>query len=395
MTRERAQRAVCIYGGHVADALKGSRMKGGAEVQMALLGKALAMAGMRVTILDPECRELLTPVENLTVKGVPHWYEGIHGIRFFASRLPNLLRTLRETNAAVFFARGFSYRFLLVWAAARSLHAPFALSSASDYDLLGFRERYRRIYRGRFSVWGWLSTVVPNEIGHALLLRLADVVLVQNDRQEALARGRARRSMRLNNIVEDATFGYGRPKEANLVAVVGTLSAYKNLFPLVEIATRLPEWVFEVIGEVTDEEGQRVRTALEALPNVRLKGALNRTQTLERIAAASVLLNTSIHEGFPNTFLEAWCVGTTVVSLAVDPNGVISRYGLGIVCGGDPETLIVALRTGNYAADPERMRKYVQEFHSGARAVRLFDDLLDGRSQPITGVSDIATSHLS
>src|SRR5262249_54797652 len=49
------------------------------------------------------------------------------------------------------------------------------------------------------------------------------------------------------------------------------------------------------------------------------------------IENSRVLVNTSRAEGFPNTMLEAWSMGVPVVSLTVDPGGVILREGLGRV----------------------------------------------------------------
>ncbi|HEX6007957.1 MAG TPA: glycosyltransferase, partial [Burkholderiales bacterium] len=51
---------------------------------------------------------------------------------------------------------------------------------------------------------------------------------------------------------------------------------------------------------------------------------------------AHVLLNTSDVEGFPNAYLQAWQNGVPVVTL-IDPDGVIEREGLGIVCSSAEE----------------------------------------------------------
>jgi glycosyltransferase involved in cell wall biosynthesis len=59
--------------------------------------------------------------------------------------------------------------------------------------------------------------------------------------------------------------------------------------------------------------------------------------------AASLFVNTSVQEGFPNTFVQAWMHGTPVVSLSVDPGSVMSRHGIGIPCAGSPASLETAL----------------------------------------------------
>ncbi len=72
------------------------------------------------------------------------------------------------------------------------------------------------------------------------------------------------------------------------------------------------------------------------------------------------------------TTLEAWALGTPVLSLTVDPGGIITEHGLGRVCGGDMDKLVDALRCGSYRVAPEKLRHYVQEYNSMAAASRTF-----------------------
>ena len=44
-----------------------------------------------------------------------------------------------------------------------------------------------------------------------------------------------------------------------------------------------------------------------------------------------------MHELGPNSMLEAWSLGVPVVSLSVDPGGIIERQGIGFLSGSDLE----------------------------------------------------------
>lgn len=54
---------------------------------------------------------------------------------------------------------------------------------------------------------------------------------------------------------------------------------------------------------------------------------------------ASILINTSVYEGFPNTFIQAWMHETPVISLNVDPDCVICKNNLGFHAKGNLNSL--------------------------------------------------------
>jgi glycosyltransferase involved in cell wall biosynthesis len=66
------------------------------------------------------------------------------------------------------------------------------------------------------------------------------------------------------------------------------------------------------------------------IPNVDFKGFLPLSEVDKHFLVAKLLVNTSEHEGFPNTFLQAWSKGVPVVSF-VDPDNLITRHNLGFV----------------------------------------------------------------
>ncbi|HEX9007303.1 MAG TPA: glycosyltransferase family 4 protein [Bacteroidota bacterium] len=368
---------VCIFGPRVARVFSGE-VKGGAELQMALLAQALTAGGIRCVIVDPQAGDAPgEPPGSPRVVPVPGWNTGIRGLRMLTRRWPRLLRALRTARSSLYYARGFSSLSAVPWLAARLNGVPFVLAVASDADLLPFRDRFESLYRGRSGLWDWISTIIPNELVLAFLQRSADALLVQHDDQASLAERAGLRTVICRNIAgSDLVDGAGCGRHEGPVTMVGTLSRYKGLDLLPDLIRALPELTFEFIGRVTDADGVMARRVLAALPNVKFSGALPRAETLRRIAEARVLLNTSPREGFPNTFLEAWAFGTPVISLHVDPGGVLERERLGICCHGDVDRLAGELRKPGYDLDPERMRAYVRDHHSGAAAVAVLRQLI-------------------
>ena len=98
--------------------------------------------------------------------------------------------------------------------------------------------------------------------------------------------------------------------------------------------------------------------------NVEFLGFQSFAHTEKYFDRCKVFVNTSTHEGFPNTFLQAWRRGIPVISY-VDPDGVIERNGLGASVESEEE-LHAALRlaTGGCPWKPETIRRYYTENHS-------------------------------
>jgi glycosyltransferase involved in cell wall biosynthesis len=109
-------------------------------------------------------------------------------------------------------------------------------------------------------------------------------------------------------------------------------------------------------------------------PNVDIVTSVPPPQLEKYFARARALLCTSDFEGFPNTFLDAGRFGVPVLSLSVDPDGVISREQGGFIADGDIDRLIGA--TKRFAEESEiaraagrRLYEYVRRRHEASGRV--------------------------
>jgi len=114
----------------------------------------------------------------------------------------------------------------------------------------------------------------------------------------------------------------------------------------VEVARALPEVMFEVGGAATGKEGevyaQPIQSAAASLPNLILHGRIPREDMAPFYSRLHLFCCTSVYEGFPNTFLEAWSHGLPIVS-TFDPDNCIAERGLGRVAT-DARGLIDGIR---------------------------------------------------
>jgi len=78
---------------------------------------------------------------------------------------------------------------------------------------------------------------------------------------------------------------------------------------------------------------QAITSQAASLVNLDYRGFIPYDRIGEFYRRARLVVHTSLREGFPNVFLQAWECGTPVVSTHVDPDRVITRHGLGRVSG--------------------------------------------------------------
>jgi hypothetical protein len=140
--------------------------------------------------------------------------------------------------------------------------------------------------------------------------------------------------------------------------------------------------------------GRRFRPLMDKIPtvgNLTYFGELPIDKVNDVMCSASVHVNTSSFEGFPNTFLQAWARGAVVASLAVDPDEE-SMESLGIgYCAGTMDRLRQFI--DQLSSNPNKRRtiaeqafSFVHAKHSLGEAVRLTDLMLAAaHARPRTG----------
>jgi glycosyltransferase involved in cell wall biosynthesis len=86
-----------------------------------------------------------------------------------------------------------------------------------------------------------------------------------------------------------------------------------------------------MIGGIVQEEKElylAIERGASELPNVDFLGAVPYEDVNKYVARTKVFLNTSVVEGFPNTFLQAWVRKVPVVSY-FDPDRLIEKRNFG------------------------------------------------------------------
>jgi glycosyltransferase involved in cell wall biosynthesis len=323
---------------------------GGEPVQQTLLARALARRGHCVSMVVADYGQPDGAAWDSvrTLKAFPAG-GGIPVLRFLHPRWTGLWSALARADADIYYTScaGMQVGLMALYCRRHGKRLVFRAASDSDCDPSRLLVRYARDR--------WL---------YSFGLRRADAILVQSTWQaKAMARNYGLSSRYAGMLVEKSPPASLRDID---VLWLGNIRRVKRPDRVLDLAATLRDTVFHMAGgPLPGEETlyDEVSAAAEKLPNVRFHGRLSYWDANALYERASVLVNTSDVEGFPNSYLQAWIRGVPVVTL-IDPDGVIAREGLGIAVSSPDQTVDAVRRllhdTAAWRAASERCRAYME-----------------------------------
>lgn len=323
----------------------GGSVSGGAERQQWLLSRALADRGHEVVVYSRSNESC----DDRQIEGVQ--------FRWISSRSPIVAwpRILRRERPDWWYYRCADYYLGVLTPMAHLAGVKVAFACAHDNDCRPRVALTRRKY-----LWPL----------YASGLRGADRILVQHQSQKGLLdsglQGKAALVSSISDVVAQKV-----DREDHIVWIA-VLRETKRPHLLVEIARLLPEIRFVVCGATslsytTPAYARGIVDLLKSCPNIDYRGKVPPGEAQDLIRSAAMFLSTSESEGFPNTFLQAWGGGVPVVSVQLDPAGVIAKHEAGIVAA-DVQSAAEGIRRLLQDGDLNRRmglngRSYVAQTH--------------------------------
>jgi len=280
------------------------RVVGGAEVQQSMIAPALVRRGWRVSMValdygQPDAAE----VRGVTVYKMHKPDEGIPVLRFVYPRLTSLWKVLKRINADIYYQRTAAVTTAWVAQFCRMNGRRSIYAGASDVDFVPGEQDIRYARDRWIFEWG---------------VRHVDHVIVQNEAQRTTLKRHFGRDGTLIPSCYVPPAGATQPDRRDYVLWTATVRPSKRPEMLLEIARRLPNYRFVMIGgpDPGKREAEYMRSvadAARALPNLEVRGFVPFAEAERAFDGARVVLNTSLYEGFPNTFLQAWARGIPTV----------------------------------------------------------------------------------
>ena len=295
---------------------------GGVERQTSMTARWLAAQGYAVSILTwDEGQPDREVIDGVQVVKMCREDEGLPILRFFHPRASSLFAAMDRADADVYYHNcAEHYTGLVAWWC-RKNRRKFVYSVAHDYGCSPRNPMLSRPHERFLYRYG---------------LKAADRIIVQTESQRKMMR----EGFGLDSVVlpmpcrgpEGHEGEHGVLRNAEPVIWVGRAAPIKRMEWLFRIAELCPQTRFQVAaGNANTSYSTTLCEATKAFPNVEWLGSVPRDRMAGLYQRASALCCTSVNEGFPNTFLEAWSWGCPVVT-SFDPDGIVARDGLGITC---------------------------------------------------------------
>ncbi|WP_306547305.1 glycosyltransferase family 4 protein [Desulfobulbus sp.] len=338
---------------------------GGAEYQAYLLAKELLQQGHEVHQIfisngksfTPQTRVILHPLTKR------HW-----------------LRRLGGATVG---------HCLAVQTALGAIH-PDIIYQRGAYALTNYCASFVRKQGGRF-IWHAASDMdfATDRTGRPAFLRplrrrertlarrgitMADEIICQTHSQAEALRQQFDRSCRavIPNGHPLPAGPFPKPTDSKHVVWIGNWKAVKQPEIFIALAERLGAEAgvqCSMIGRTgTGSVYEDLCRKAQGRHNLTVWGELPQDRVASILAGAHLLVNTSQLEGFPNTFIEAWMREVPVLTLCVDPDGLLAQEDIG-VCAGHFDNLVAHVKRllrdeAERSKCGQRARAYAARRHS-------------------------------
>ena len=329
---------------------------GGAERQQHMLATRLSRRGHTVSAIVGSKITGVKKVNDIFVTGgCP---SSVSSPLTAFSEVQSLYTAIKTTDADMYYVRGAPRLLLAVFALSKVLNKKVVFNVANDSDLdpTYLQHNYNPLF------YQFYRYVIQN----------VDGLITQTHKQRQLLR---------NHFNQDSIVipnGYALPDKDNIskhkhrkyVLWVGRSNEQKKKpMRFLELSTLLPEIQFVMIAQPSGDGShhQEVKENATNIENLRFVGPVSPDEVHDYYNQATLLVNTSDHEGFPNTYLEAWRYRTPVVALYHDIDNIIQDHNLGDVAGS-MSNLSNIVKQLHFSPETRKeigknARKYVKKHH--------------------------------
>ena len=344
-------------------------VKGGSELQADLIMNELVQSGHEVT-----CVSDLMGEPGPGLDGVEYIYLKSRGRKFAIWNFFTLLKILKRIKPDIIYQRfRVPYTGMAAWYAKRH-PCKMVFNMANEMDPKKNKVAWDRMF---------FFNYITEHLGR-YGIKNVDEIVAQTYAQSKVLKHYFRKDcvvIRSGHPIPAPPFEKAEPP---IVLWVSNVKPIKRLELFLDLARELKDTQarFVYIGRPADTKHYVIdEEKINNSSNVEYLGELSYEKTNEIIAKASLLVNTSYSEGFPNTFVQAWLRETPVISVDVDPDDLLETEGIGCRSGSSEK---FAIDVRDLLEDKQKRglmgkkaRQYAIENHDISRTGKSYLDLFE------------------
>jgi glycosyltransferase involved in cell wall biosynthesis len=300
-----------------------SRTSGGAELQVALLAKELAARGEDVIIAGGDVGQAdRVMIDGVITRNAGKFHTG--RVLEMLGAIPRVVSVLREERPEWIVVMGWTAWLFILWALRPFLGYKLDFICALDSEISGEYRRENPFFGGLFEF-----AVRRCDARHSITRDQAGVFR---------KRGMDCTFYRYLLVPRSAPRMEGKSIE---LLWVSRCHPIKRPHLFLDLAEALPDVRCRMICPSEDRElWKSVAARASKLANLEFIEKVPYHEVQEHYDTATIFVNTSTFEGFPNSFIQAGLGKTAILSMCVDPDGMIGVFGSGVLSGDSPALLI-------------------------------------------------------
>jgi glycosyltransferase involved in cell wall biosynthesis len=342
------------------------------------LGRGLVQRGHEVSVVTVRrgTQGEYEEIDGMNVHAFSTHGSGPRALRALLSRL-NSLEYYRKVDADVYHSQAVSYN---TYAAQRAV--------PEQKHIITFQDPFDH------QEWVRLSQVDP-EVRMTIPFRtrlifensLLSRACRRADALYAQAKFLIQKSRRLYRLKGDISFlpnpvdvpsRHMRKSNTPSVCFLGRWDPQKRVERFLELAPLFPDVEFVAMGLGHDPQADaRLREKWGGISNLRLTGFVPEEEKSRILEESWALVNTSIREALPVSFLEALAHETPIIS-GENPDGLTSAFGHHVTDDDYAEGLRWMLGDAGWSERGRRGRRYVKEVHEAGAVVDRHVDIYRG-----------------
>ncbi len=162
-----------------------------------------------------------------------------------------------------------------------------------------------------------------------------------------------------------------RKSDTPMVCFLARWDPQKRVHLFLDLARKFPDVYFVAMGQGHDAvRDAEIRRLYDRVPNLTMTGFVDEAEKSRVLEESWALVNTSVREALPVSFLEALAHETPIIS-GDDPDGLTSSYGCRVAGDDYASAIRVMLGSEDWFRRGRRGRAHVEEVYEVGRVVEL------------------------